>query len=100
MDISKFGYISDDEAVNPHMYNWNTVYVPYCDGGVFGGSNSSKTIVDGTEIYFRGANIVNAVIEDLLENKNLKNATDLIITGDSAGGEAAFLHCDNYAEKV
>ena len=86
MDISGKGYISDNQDVNPYMYNWNTVYVPYCDGACYTGSNSTKTIVNGEEIHFRGKNIVDSIIDDLLENKKLKNATAMVITGSSAGG--------------
>ena len=30
-------YISEQPSVNPMMYNWNTVYVRYCDGSSFAG---------------------------------------------------------------
>lgn len=32
------GFLSDDPAVNPDFYDWNIVYVIYCDGGSFGGN--------------------------------------------------------------
>ena len=31
------GIFSDDEAVNGEFYNWNVVYLGYCDGGSFAG---------------------------------------------------------------
>ena len=32
-----FGIFSDDPSVNPDFYNWNAVFVMYCDGGSFAG---------------------------------------------------------------
>jgi hypothetical protein len=33
------GFISDDSSINPHFYNWNKVFVPYCTGLVHTGYN-------------------------------------------------------------
>ena len=32
-----FGIFSDDPDINPDFYNWNHVFVIYCDGGLFAG---------------------------------------------------------------
>ena len=66
------------------MYNWNTVYFPYCDGACYSCSNSTKTIVNGEEIHFQGKNIVDSIIDDLLENQKLKMLL-IWLTGGSAG---------------
>jgi hypothetical protein len=29
------GVLSEEADVNPDMYNWNTVFFPYCDGSSF-----------------------------------------------------------------
>ena len=29
------GFLSDNSTVNPDFYNWNIVYVMYCDGASF-----------------------------------------------------------------
>ena len=31
------GFLSDNSTVNPDFYNWNIVYVMYCDGAFFSG---------------------------------------------------------------
>jgi hypothetical protein len=31
-------YISHNPDINPHMHNWNTVLVRYCDGSSFAGN--------------------------------------------------------------
>ena len=32
------GFLSDNSTVNPDFYNWNIVYLMYCDGASFAGS--------------------------------------------------------------
>jgi hypothetical protein len=50
-------------------------------------------VYEGTTLYFRGIRIVHAVLDDLT-SKGLKNASDVIINGCSAGGLATSLHAD------
>jgi hypothetical protein len=87
------GIFSDDEAVNGEFYNWNVVYLGYCDGGSFAGYLEDPLEVDGTKLYIRGRPILLALIEHLMQN-GMQNATDVILTGCSAGGLATFLHAD------
>ena len=83
------------------MHNWNMVYMKYCDGGSFSGSNASATAMpDGTRLHFRGKHILEAGISDLLRARGLARATDVVVSGCSAGGLAAFLHCERFAERV
>ena len=35
--LSLNGIFSDEESVNGEFYNWNVVYLGYCDGGSFSG---------------------------------------------------------------
>lgn len=90
------GYLSQDPDANPMMYNWNSVYLKYCDGGSFSGNNASTTTFEGMELHFRGKAILDAIQQDLLA-KGMKDATDVVISGCSAGGLAAFLHVDKWA---
>lgn len=91
------GYFSADPAANPMMYNWNSVILRYCDGGSFSGLNDSITQHDGVELYFRGRAILEAMQQSLL-SKGLNVATDVVISGCSAGGLATYLHVDNWAK--
>ena len=34
----KSGFVSDNENVNPVFFDWNLVFVPYCDGASFTGN--------------------------------------------------------------
>ena len=45
-------------------------------------------------LYSRGHRILKGAYMDLLENMGMKNATDIVISGASAGGLATWLHSD------
>jgi len=93
-------YFSSDSSINPQFFNWNMVYMKYCDGASFSGSNSSVTVVSGAPLHFRGKHVLDAFIADLLTNRGLSKATDLVVTGCSAGGLATYLHADKWAAAV
>ena len=38
LNAANGGYFSSDRTVNPMMWNWNMVYIKYCDGGSFAGN--------------------------------------------------------------
>jgi len=88
------GYFSTNPIINPLMWNWNKVFLIYCDGGSFSGNNHTKTIYKNTELFFRGFLNLQSYHRDLVEKHNFINATDVIISGASAGGLATFLHLD------
>lgn len=73
-----------------------------CDGGSFSGSNASSTPsgVGNTSLHWRGKHILNGGITDMLHNRELDVATDVVVSGCSAGGLAAFLHCEHFAERI
>lgn len=39
-----FGIFSDKPAVNPDFYNWNVVFMMYCDGGSFAGDKYKSSM--------------------------------------------------------
>jgi hypothetical protein len=91
--------MSDDSSVNPRFYNWNAVYVKYCDGASFTGNKAEPVPTsDGTSIYFRGALIFEAVLQSLVNNQRLHQAKEIILSGCSAGGLAVYHHCDALAD--
>jgi len=54
----------------------------------------TSTVYQGHNLYFRGFNILTAMRDNLLEAHGLKAATDVVISGCSAGGLATYLHVD------
>jgi len=94
------GYFSADPHKNPLLHNWNSVSVRYCDGASWSGNNSTVSEFNGQKLYFRGRPIVTALIADLLENRGLQSADEVIISGCSAGAIATFYHVDLFAQSV
>jgi len=88
------GYFSSNPQVNPQMYNWNMLYLKYCDGGSFSGNNATVNYYGAAPLYFRGFLILQAMHSDLFTHKALNTATDVVISGCSAGGLATYLHLD------
>jgi len=90
------GIQSDDIARNPNFYNWNFVFVRYCDGASWAGYVEEQIHAGGRDFWYRGLLNYNAMIENLItvSNPSLSDATEVILTGCSAGGLGAFFHCD------
>ena len=94
------GYTSLDPRQNPLMYNWNSVEIRYCDGASVSGDNPSPVLVGDTTLHFRGRAILDAEIKSLLTDRGMDKATDVVVSGCSAGGLATFLHCDHWADAI
>lgn len=93
-------YGSGDPSRNPMMHDWNKVQLIYCDGGSFSGRNQTTTTVAGKELHFKGNFILEAVIATLKEEYGLGSASDVVISGGSAGGLATYLHVDQWRNSL
>ena len=94
-------YLSNDPSANPLSWDWNSVYVRYCDGASFSGNNDSEVLTeDGDPLYFKGFNNLNAVLDILRDEYDLFDATDVLLTGNSAGGLAVYFHADYIASYI
>ncbi|XP_024525154.1 pectin acetylesterase 3 isoform X2 [Selaginella moellendorffii] len=89
------GSLSNDASVNPDFFNWTQVFVRYCDGASFTADVEEPLVSSsGQVLYFRGKRILRAVIDDL-RSKGLSNATQVLLSGCSAGGLSTILHCND-----
>ena len=93
-------YFSTDAKQNPLMYNWNVVYLRYCDGNSFTGSNSTATKIYNVELHWRGKHILDGIIDDCINNRGMNAATDIILGGCSAGALSAILNCDRVGNNI
>ncbi|CAA0831888.1 Pectin acetylesterase 8 [Striga hermonthica] len=91
------GIMSSNQSTNPDFYNWNVVYLRYCDGSSFTGD--VEAVDPGTNLHYRGSRIFSAIVEELL-TKGLQNAQNVILAGNSAGGLATILNCDRFRAMV
>uniref|UniRef100_A0A164XA53 Pectin acetylesterase n=1 Tax=Daucus carota subsp. sativus TaxID=79200 RepID=A0A164XA53_DAUCS len=85
------GLLSDNQQLNPYFYNWNRVFVRYCDGGSFTGNSFDPV----NKLHYKGSKVFSAIVKDLL-GKGMSNATNALISGCSAGGLSAILNCDKF----
>ncbi|KAK2972784.1 hypothetical protein RJ640_026483 [Escallonia rubra] len=89
------GILNSKKEFNPDFYNWNRIVVRYCDGSSFTGD--VEEVDPAMKLYFRGARIFRAVMEELLA-QGMQNASNALLSGCSAGGLATILHCDNFRD--
>lgn len=94
------GLLSYNSIENPLTWNWNKVFVPYCDGASFSGDVDEPVNFQGMDLHFKGYKILQAVYSHLLAYRDLDKASDVIISGSSAGGLAVFLHLDKIADMI
>ena len=99
------GLMNNDPSKNELTYDWNKVMVEYCDGMSYASFNTTVTYVsfngtDNLPLYFRGRANVDAMIDDLKSNHGLGDATDVIISGNSAGGLATFWAADRLSKQL
>ena len=96
------GLLNNSEGTNPLAHDWNHVLMMYCDGGSYSGNNASATLVpteNGTRpIYYRGARNLDFALQTLSRTHSMGAATDILISGDSAGGLASYWHGDRFQE--
>uniref|UniRef100_W5LMR8 Notum, palmitoleoyl-protein carboxylesterase n=1 Tax=Astyanax mexicanus TaxID=7994 RepID=W5LMR8_ASTMX len=88
------GILSPQPEENPHWWNANMVFIPYCSSDVWSGA-TPKT--DQNDYAFMGSLIIQEVIKELL-TKGLDNAKVLLLAGSSAGGTGVLLNVDRVAE--
>jgi hypothetical protein len=94
------GVMSSDPKINPMFHSFTRVFVPYCDGCSFTGDRAAPVLIEGRPIYFRGARILQRILEELEFSHGLRSASDLLVSGCSAGGLSTFLHADRIAAFV
>lgn len=85
----KGGVLSVDAEENPDFYQWNHVMLNYCSSDSWHGDAVHEAA--GRTWYFKGKDIVEAVFEDLMDpeifgDDNLAAASQVLVTGTSAGG--------------
>jgi hypothetical protein len=79
----------------------NCLYLPYCDGASFGGYRDGTWPAPGGQpLHFRGLRNLDATIDFAFASLGLGRASEMVVTGSSAGGLAAFLHADRVANRL
>jgi hypothetical protein len=102
MDVATMGIFSTDPALSPDFAGANHVYMKYCDGNSFAGDRETPVkTATGATLHFRGRRILDAVLETLATDSfGLSKATDVLLSGCSAGGLSAILHADAIGDSL
>ncbi len=82
--------LSANASFNP-FWNWTHVFVPYCSGDVYIGTQRHKNF-DG--LYFAGHNTMAAIVDHLINTTGLARAQNVLLSGGSAGGIGTFQSAD------
>nr|XP_023507522.1 palmitoleoyl-protein carboxylesterase NOTUM [Equus caballus] len=90
------GILSSQPEENPHWWNANMVFIPYCSSDVWSGASSKS---EKNEYAFMGALIIREVVQELL-GRGLNGAKVLLLAGSSAGGTGVLLNVDRVAEQL
>jgi len=97
------GIMSQNCTLNPHFCSWNKVFLHYCDGASFGGgrvepiATTAKKGGAPGQMWMRGRNNFNALISYLQTDLGMGDATEVILSGGSAGALAVFYNLDHLA---
>ena len=54
----KSGIFGRNSTTNPEFYNWNYIFMNYCDGTGFQGYAKDPLVIQGQKVYFKGEKIV------------------------------------------
>ncbi|XP_031123530.1 pectin acetylesterase 8-like [Ipomoea triloba] len=84
--------LHNSSKFNPDFRSWTKVMVRYCDGSSLTGD------VDPTiGLHFRGKRVFDAIVDDLLFSKGMKDAKEVLFTSGFAGELAVIIYYDRFA---
>ena len=99
--------LSASKYENPTFSEYSHVLVPYCSSDLWLGSKTNPKepfhFVNDSSVdnfSFRGHTIFRSVFLDLLQQYNLSDAEEIVLSGSSAGGIGVLNHADWVLNKV
>ena len=78
---------------NPTLCEYNFVYMPYCSQDLWYGQRTAVS-PETFGLYFSGRHIIRATLDTLAATHDLKGATEVILSGNSAGGFGVYNNVD------
>lgn len=98
-DTSSWYLASDYCPNNPTLCTWNHVMDPYCTQDLHAGQRTEAND-DTFGLYFSGHHVLVATLDEMDKAANsLKDATDIIVSGTSAGGIGVWMNVDYVAKR-
>jgi hypothetical protein len=90
-------FLDTDAARNPGFHDWNKVRVPYCTQDLHMGTVTVASAAT-FDLVFSGQHVFEAAL-DALDAAGMAGATDILLTGESAGGIAVWPKLDATAAR-
>ena len=96
-----YGLMSYNETSVSIVGDWNFVWFAYCDGSSQTSDLTEPLIVNGTSLHLRGRAILDAHLSELDSLFQFSStATEVIVSGTSAGGLSTHLHAPLFAARL
>ena len=86
-------------ARNPDFCDATTVYIPHCTADIHIGTRTEAS-AETWGYIFDGYHNFKAIIEILISNYGLEDATNVLLTGVSTGGVAVYYNLDYLADRL
>jgi hypothetical protein len=98
--ISASAGILSDVAQN-YFKDWTIAHLKYCDGTGHQGYKKDAVSYKGASLHFRGHNVTIGQLNSIdSSHKLFSAATEIVVTGQSAGGLATFLWSNYIASRA
>lgn len=91
------GILSPSSSSNPHWWDANHVFIPYCSSDIWSGDASPQN-----EMAFLGSRIIDEVIKELLRTPlyRFHQARFVLLAGSSAGAAGVMINLDRVARMI
>lgn len=89
------GILSIDTEENPYFSQWNVATIVYCSSDYFVGT---KPAANASELNFVGSVILESALSDIMANTGIKDAGEILIIGQGAGGFSVLLTIDSITD--
>lgn len=83
--------IASTDPSRSRFSNWTKFIFAYCDGSFHQGNRHQPVFYKDSKLFMRGSNITRAHLKYIQQRYNLTAATELVVSGVSAGAMAAYM---------
>lgn len=92
------GILSSSATTNPHWYDANHVFIPYCSSDIWSGNAQAPP----NQMAFLGSRIIDEVIKELLKTPSYRfaDAKFVLLAGSSAGAAGVMINLDRVAGMI